>query len=162
MKLIHRAIVTTTLTLSIAVFSATATAVCMGMACMYANMTPLEGINATVGQIDTALEAIDAHYSDQAIIGNIRDALKLSKEINANDKVDRNRQRANGYLKKARKAVKQDEFDAATEHLIEARTRFLGLKGMLNLSQADRASQQTHMLNRMLNTKDSATGAKSH
>ena len=162
MKLLQRAMVATTLALSLGAFSNTATAVCMGMACMYANMTPLQGINATVGQIDAALEAINAHHSDQAIIGNIKDALKLSKEINANDKVDRNRQRANGYLKKARKAVKQDEFDIATEHLTEARTRFLGLKGMLNLSQADRASQQTHMFNRITNTKDEAAGAKSH
>lgn len=162
MKLFQRAIVTMTLALSISAFSTSATAICMGMACMYAKMTPLEGINATVGQIDAALNAIDAHHSDQAIIGNIKDALKLSKEINANDKVDRNRQRANGFLKKARKAVKQDDFEKATVELKEARTRFLSLKGMLNLSQADRASQQTHMLNRILDTTDSAAGAKSH
>ena len=136
MKLLQRAMVATTLALSLGAFSNTATAVCMGMACMYANMTPLQGINATVGQIDAALEAINAHHSDQAIIGNIKDALKLSKEINANDKVDRNRQRANGYLKKARKAVKQDEFDIATEHLTEARTRFLGLKGYAQLKSS--------------------------
>jgi hypothetical protein len=162
MKLFQRAIVVMTLALSLGSFSTTATAVCMGMACMYANMTPLQGINATISQIDAAQEAIDAHHSDQAIIGNIKDALKLSKEINANDKVDRNRQRANGYLKKARKAVKQDEFDTATEHLTEARARFEGLKDMLNLSQADRASQQTHMFNRIVGTKDNAAGAKSH
>ena len=162
MKLIQRAILASTLAISLGSFSTTATAVCMGMACMYAKMTPLQGINASVSQIDEALKAINAHHSDQAIIGNIKDALKLSKEINANDKVDRNRQRANGYLKKARKAVKEDDFDKATELLTEARTRFLGLKGMLNLTQADRASQQTHMLNRMLDTTDNAAGAKSH
>lgn len=162
MKLFTRALVVTTLAFSVAGFSTTASAVCMGMACMYAKMTPLEGINASVGQIDEALKAIEDHHSDQAIIGNIKDALKLSKEINANDKVDRNRQRANGYLKKARKAVKGDEFEKAAELLIEARTRFLGLKDMLNLTQADRASQQTHMMNRFLNTKDEDAGAKSH
>lgn len=162
MKLFQRAIVTMTLALSISAFPTTATAICMGMACMYAKMTPLQGINATVGQIDAALASIDAHHSDQAIIGNIKDALKLSKEINANDKVDRNRQRANGFLKKARKAVKKDDFDKAIVDLKEARSRFISLKGMLNLSQADRASQQTHMLNRMLNTNDKAAGAKSY
>ncbi|WP_428356369.1 hypothetical protein [Methyloprofundus sp.] len=162
MKLLKNAAVATTLALSLGTVSTTANAVCMGMACMYAKMTPLQGINATIIQIDAAIEAVDAHHSDQAIIGNIKDALRVSKEINANDKVDRNRQRANGYLKKARKAIKQDDFETAKVELKEARTRFEGLKGMLNLTQADRASQQTHMLNRLTNTKDDAAGAKSH
>ena len=162
MKVFKRSIITITLALSITTFPTTSTALCMGMACMYSNMTPMQGINATVGQIDAALAALDARHSDQAIIGNIKDALKLSKEINANDKVDRNRQRANGFLKKARKAVREDNFDRATELLKEAKTRFLDLKGMINLTQADRASQQTHMLNRILDTDDQAAGAKSH
>lgn len=162
MKLLKSTVVATTLALSLGSLSTPAVAVCMGMACMYANMTPIEGIDATVGQINIALKAISTDYSDQAIIGNIKDALKLSKEINANDKVDRNRQRANGYLKKARKAVKEGDFVSATEDLKEAETRFLALKGMINLTQEDRASQQTHLLNRILDTTDKAAGAKSH
>jgi ribosomal protein S20 len=88
------------------------------------------------------------------IINNIKEALKLSKEINANDKLDRNRNRANDYLKKARKAVKDGDLAKATEDLNEAEKRFSELKGMLDLSQADRAAQQTHMLNRILDKPD--------
>jgi len=149
MKLLKSAVVATTLALSLSSFSTTTAAeVCLGMACMYNRMTPTEGINATVVQINQALKAINDNASEVVIIDNIKDALKVSKEINANDKVDRNRQRANGFLKKARTAVRNEDFIQATADLKEAENRFLALKGMLNLSQADRVAQQTHMLDR--------------
>ena len=149
MKLLKNAVVATTLALSLGSFSTTTSAeVCLGMACMYNRMTPIEGINATVTQINQALKAISDNASEVVIIDNIKDALKVSKEINANDKVDRNRQRANGYLKKARTAVRNEDFIQAKTDLKEAETRFLALKGMINLSQSDRTAQQTHMLDR--------------
>ena len=149
MKSLKSAVVATTLALSLSSFSTTTTAeACLGMACMYNRMTPLEGIDATVGQTRQALKAISDNASEVIIIDNIKDALKVSKEINANDKVDRNRQRANAYLKKARKAVRNGDFVQATEDLKEAENRFLGLKDMLNLSHSDRTAQQTHMLDR--------------
>ena len=149
MKLLKNAVVATTLALSLGSFSTTTSAeVCLGMACMYNRMSPIEGINATVVQINQALKAISDNASEVVIIDNIKDALKVSKEINANDKVDRNRQRANGYLKKARTAVRKEDFIQAKTDLKEAETRFLALKGMINLSQADRTAQQTHMLDR--------------
>ncbi|MCK5122467.1 MAG: hypothetical protein KAQ91_10810 [Methylococcales bacterium] len=149
MKLLKSAVVATSLALSLSSFSTTTAAgVCLGMACMYNKMTPIEGINATVEQTRQALNAITDNASEVVIIDNIKDALKVSKEINANDKVDRNRQRANGYLKKARKAVRNDDLKKATEDLKEAEQRFLALKGMLSLTQADRTAQQTHMLDR--------------
>jgi len=157
MKLLKSAVVATTLALSLGSFSTTA-AVCLGMACMYNRMTPIEGIEATLGQVTEALNAIQARNNggaadsnnagDDVIIGNIKDALKLSKEINANDKVDRNRNRANGDLNKA------------TEHLKEAEKRFSALKGMIDLTLDDRESQQTHMLNRILDTPDTKAGAR--
>ena len=149
MKLLKSAVVATTLALSLSSFSTPTTAeVCLGMACMYNKMTPIEGINATVEQTRQALKAITDNASEVVIIDNIKDALKVSKEINANDKVDRNRQRANGFLKKARKAVRNDDLKKATEDLKEAEQRFLALKGMISLSQDDRVAQQTHMLDR--------------
>ena len=149
MKLLKNAVIATTLVLSLGSFSTiTSAEVCLGMACMYNRMTPTEGINATVVQINQALKAISDNTSEVVIIDNIKDALKVSKEINANDKVDRNRQRANGYLKKARTSVRNEDFIQATEHLKEAETRFLALKGMINLTQSDRTAQQTHMLDR--------------
>ena len=139
MKLLKSAAIATTLALSLGSFSATAD-VCLGMACMYNKMTPIEGINATLGQVTEALTAIQLRNSggaadngkagDEVIIGNIKDALKLSKEINANDKLDRNRNRANDYLKKARVAVQDGDLTKATEELKEAEKRFSDLKGM--------------------------------
>jgi len=149
MKLLKNAVIATTLALSLSSVSTTVTAeVCLGMACMYNRMTPTEAINAAVEQTRQALQAIDDNASEVVIIDNIKDALKVSKEINANDKVDRNRQRANGYLKKARKSVRNDALDQATKELKEASRRFSELKSMLSLSQSDRTAQQTHMLDR--------------
>ena len=169
MKFLKSAVVATTLALSLGSFSTTA-AVCLGMACMYNRMTPIEGIDATLGQVTEALEAIQLRNSggaagsdkdsDNAIISNIKEALKLSKEINANDKLDRNRNRANDYLKKARSAVQEGDLAKATEDLKEAEKRFSDLKGMIDLTQADRVSQQTNLLNRIMDTPDSAAGAR--
>ena len=169
MKLLKSAVVATTLALSLGSFSTTA-AVCLGMACMYNRMTPIEGIDATLGQVTEALNAIQLRNSggaagtdkdsDDVIIGNIKEALKLSKEINANDKLDRNRNRANDYLKKARSAVQQGDLTKATEDLKEAEKRFSDLKGMIDLTQADRVSQQTNLLNRIMDTPDTAAGAR--
>jgi len=169
MKLLKSAVVATTLALSLGSFSATADT-CLGMACMYNRMTPIEGIEATLGQVAEALNAIQVRNSggaadsgkagDDVIISNIKDALKLSKEINANDKLDRNRNRANDYLKKARAAVQEGDLTKATEDLKEAERRFSDLKGMIDLTQADRVSQQTNLLNRIMDTPDKAAGAR--
>lgn len=171
MKILKSAVIATTVALSLGSFSTTAVAVCLGMACMYNHTTPLEGINATQGKIIESLKAVELRKStgvadidkdgEDPIANNIKEALKLSKEINANDKVDRNRNRANESLKKARTAVKEGDLVKATEFLTEADKRFEDLKGMLELTQADRTSQQTNLLNRIMDTKDTGAGAKS-
>jgi hypothetical protein len=170
MKLLKSSVVATTLALSLASFSTPTVAVCLGMACMYNRMTPIEGIDATLGQVAEALKEIQLRNSggaadtgkagDDVIINYIKDALKLSKEINANDKLDRNRNRANDYLKKSRKAVEEGDLIKATENLQEAEKRFTDLKGMIDLTQADRVSQQTNLLNRIMDTPDTAAGAR--
>lgn len=147
MKLLKSAVIATTLALPLVSFPATAD-ICLGMACMYNRMTPIQGIDATVGQVNKALKAISNNAGEDEIITNIKEALTVSKEINANDKIDRNRNRANDYLKKARTAVKDGDLIQATEHLKEAGKRFSELKGMIDLTQADRTAQQTHMLDR--------------
>lgn len=169
MKLLKSAVVASTLALSLGSFSATAE-ICLGMACMYNRMTPVEGIDATLSQIAEAIKAIELRKSGSAaetgkggedpIITDIKDALKLSKEINANDKLDRNRNRANGYLKQARSAVKSGDLAKAIEDLKEAEKRFADLKTMIDLTQADRVSQQTNLLNRIMDTPDEASGAR--
>lgn len=171
MKLVKSAVIATTLVLSLGSFSTTAVAVCLGMACMYNHGTPLENINTAVAKVAETLKIVKTRAStglasgdkesDELIINNISETLRLSKEINQNDKVDRNRNRANDSLKKARTAVKAGDLMKTTEFLAEAETRFEELKGMLDLSQEDRVSQQTNLLNRMMGTEDKAAGAKS-
>ncbi len=159
MNFLKCTVVATTLALSLGSFPASAD-LCLGMACMYNKMTPSEGIDATLVQVSEAMKAINDKTGDEAIIANIKEALAVSKEINANDKVDRNRNRANDSLKKARTAVKDGDLVAATGFLKEAEQRFSDLKGMIDLTQEDRASQQTHMLNRILDTADPVAGKR--
>lgn len=159
MKLLTSAVVATTLALSLGAAPATAD-ICLGMACMYNKMTPVEGIDATIGQITKALMAINDNAAADVVIIDIKEALKMSKEINANDKLDRNRNRANDYLKKARTAINEGDSVKATELLKEAENRFSDLKGMIDLTQADRRSQQTNLLNRITGTVDTEAGAR--
>jgi hypothetical protein len=160
MKFLKKAVVATTLALSLGSFSATAD-ICLGMACMYNKMTPLEAIEATEGQVTKALIALKGNAGSDVVIDDIKEALKLTKEINANDKLDRSRNRANDYLKKARTAVQNGDSVQATELLTEAEKRFSDLKDMLELTQADRRSQQTNLLNRITGTVDPDAGARS-
>jgi len=169
MRIIKSIVMTTALVISLDSAMVKAE-VCLGMACMYNRMTPTQGIDATIVQINESLKAIQSRVnggsadskdaSDEVIIENIKDALKLSKEINANDKVDRNRNRANGDLKKAREAVQEGDLNKASEELKVAEKRFKDLKGMIDLTLDDRESQQTHMLNRILGTEDKKAGAR--
>ncbi|MEI6147128.1 MAG: hypothetical protein D0531_11390 [Methylococcales bacterium] len=159
MKLLKSTIVATTLALSLGSFPATAD-ICLGMACMYNRMTAAEGIDATIVQVNEAMKAVTNKAGDEAIIENIKEALAMSKEINANDKLDRNRNRANDSLKKARSAVKEGDLAKATEFLKEAESRFAGLKSMIDLTQEDRISQQTNLINRIIDKPDPNAGAR--
>ena len=159
MKLLKSTIVATTLALSLGSCPAPAD-ICLGMACMYNRMTAAEGIDATIVQVNEAMKAVTNKAGDEAIIENIKEALAMSKEINANDKLDRNRNRANDSLKKARSAVKEGDLAKAKEFLKEAESRFAGLKSMIDLTQEDRISQQTNLINRIIDKPDPNAGAR--
>jgi ElaB/YqjD/DUF883 family membrane-anchored ribosome-binding protein len=159
MKLLQSTVVATTLALSLGSFTANAE-VCLGMACMYNRMTAAEGIDATIVQVNEAMKAITSKSGDEAVIDNIKEALATSKEINANDKLDRNRNRANDSLKKARSAIKEGDMAKATDFLKEAEERFAGLKSMIDLTQADRVSQQTNLISRIIDKPDPSAGVR--
>ena len=61
---------------------------------------------------------------------------------------------------RARQALQHGDVIKATEQLQEAEKRFAELKGMIDLSQEDRVSQQTNLINRMLDTPDPAAGSR--
>lgn len=149
MKLLRSTVVASAFALSMGSLPVNAE-ICLGMACMYNHMTPMQAIDATLVQVNEASKSLENHASEEEIIKNIKEALAASKEINANDKLDRNRNRANDYLKKARSAIKDGDLNKARDELKESEKRFAELKGMLDLTQEDRAAQQTHMLTRIL------------
>lgn len=94
-------------------------------------LTPAAAIDGTVEKIRAAIAVIDGGAEGEAVADAIKAAIDMNKEINANDVVDRNRQRAAGHLKKARKAAKDEQLQPAEEHLREAVKAYEALKGML-------------------------------
>ncbi len=127
MKILKSAIVAFSLALSLGSFSTSAVACEAGRTCY----TPEQAIDMVLQNIKSAMDAIDSGSEGEVVAALIKSASDASKEINANDVVDRNRQRANGILKKARKEAKKEQLQVAEEHLKQAKKKFEALKGML-------------------------------
>jgi len=127
MKLLKSAIVAASLALSLGSFSTAAVACEDGRTCF----GPEQAIDITVGFTAEAIKAADDKSGKQEVLMLIKKAKDSSKEINANDVVDRKRQRAVGHLKKAKKALKSDDFQGAEDHLGAAEKGFADLKNHL-------------------------------
>jgi len=93
--------------------------------------TPGEAIDLTLGKIKVAIEAINSGSEGETVANLIKDALDSSKEINANDKVDVARSRANNILKTARTHAKENALQEAEQELKDAQKKFSDLKGLL-------------------------------
>ncbi|MGZ5051261.1 MAG: hypothetical protein ACXWF8_10425 [Methylobacter sp.] len=92
---------------------------------------PAEAINLAIGKIKVALDAITSGTEGAQVEELIKDALDASKEINANDKVDVARGRANNKLKSAKLHAKQAALQEAEQELRDAQKMFEDLKKML-------------------------------
>lgn len=92
---------------------------------------PDVAIDNVVAKIMETRHAIDNGADKEGILKLIKESINLNKEINANDIVDRNRQKAAKYLKLARKEVRNAALQPADAHLLEAEKRFKALHGML-------------------------------
>ncbi len=92
---------------------------------------PAEAIDLVAGKTKVALDALNSGQTPDAVAVLVKDALDASKEINANDKVDMARSRANNKLKSARKYLKENSPQQAEQELQEAYKGFLGLKELL-------------------------------
>ncbi len=130
MKILKSAIVAFSLALSMGAVSTTAIAAedCEDGRTCY---TPMEAIDMVLQNIKAAKDAIDSGSEGEVVAALIKAASDATKEINANDVVDRNRQRANAILKKARKEAKKEQLQVAEEHLKQAAKKFEALKGMI-------------------------------
>ncbi|GAB6140080.1 hypothetical protein JCM14076_08090 [Methylosoma difficile] len=92
---------------------------------------PAQAIDMVAGKVQVAIDAL-THGSDAEEVSKlVKDALDASKEINANDKVDMARSRANNKLKSARNHLKDSATQEAEQELRNAQKAFLDLKAML-------------------------------
>ena len=93
--------------------------------------TPVEAIDLVVSNINAAIAAIDKGASAEEAATLIKLASDGSKEINANDKVDMARTKANRKLKSAMAHAKESALPKAEEELKEAGKDFEALKGLI-------------------------------
>ena len=93
--------------------------------------TPVEAIDLVVSNINAAIAAIDKGASAEEVATLIKLASDGSKEINANDKVDMARTKANRKLKSAMAHAKESALPKAEEELKEAGKDFVALKGLI-------------------------------
>lgn len=92
---------------------------------------PAEAIDMVVAKIQAAIDAISHGASGEEAAALIKQASDASKEINANDKVDNARSKANRKLKAAMKHAKESALQEAEQECRDAKKDFEALKGLL-------------------------------
>lgn len=92
---------------------------------------PVEAIDMVSAKVKTAIDALASGSDSETVSKLVKDALDASKEINANDKVDMARSRANNKLKAARTKLKDNATQEAEQELRDAYKGFQDLKGLL-------------------------------
>ena len=92
---------------------------------------PADAIDMVVGKIQAAIDGISKGASSDEAAALIKQASDGSKEINANDKVDIARAKANRKLKSAMSHAKESALQEAEAELRDAKKEFEALKGLL-------------------------------
>ena len=92
---------------------------------------PAEAIDMVVAKIQAAIEGISKGASGEEAAALIKPAIDLSKEINANDKVDNARAKANRKLKSAMSHAKESALQESEAELRDAKKDFEALKQLL-------------------------------
>ena len=92
---------------------------------------PAEAIDMVTAKIQIAIEGISKGASNDEAAGLIKPAIELSKEINANDKVDNARAKANRKLKSALSHAKDSALQEAEQELRDAKKDFEALKSLI-------------------------------
>lgn len=128
MKILKKVVLAALVGASVGVFSTSAMAEASDGRIVYA---PKEAIDIVLKKIDAALAAAKTGGDAEQIASLTKEAMDGSKEINANDKVDIARSRANGVLKNARNAAKSGNIPEAEQLLRKALHDFEALKGLI-------------------------------
>ena len=92
---------------------------------------PEEAIDLVVGKIQLAIDGISKGASADEAAALIKPAIDLSKEINANDKVDNARSKANRKLKAAMGHAKESALQESEQELKAAKKDFEALKSLI-------------------------------
>ena len=92
---------------------------------------PADAINLVSGKIKIALDAVTSGSEGSKVADLVKDALDASKEINANDKVDIARSKANNKLKAAKLHAKESALQEAEQELRDALKMFDDLKKLI-------------------------------
>lgn len=92
---------------------------------------PAEAIKLTSEKIQAAIDATAAGSNPDEVAALIKEALDMSKEINANDKVDVARVRINRQLKHARGLARKGSLDGVEAELQEALKKYSDLPGLI-------------------------------
>jgi len=92
---------------------------------------PEDAIDMVVGKIQVAIDGITKGASGDEAAALIKAASDLSKEINANDKVDNARAKANRKLKSAATHAKESALQEAEQELRGAKEDFAKLKSLI-------------------------------
>ena len=92
---------------------------------------PAEAIDMVVAKIQLAIDGIDKGANSDEAAALIKPAIDLSKEINANDKVDNARSKANRKLKSAMTNAKSSSLQEAEQELKDAKKDFEALKSLI-------------------------------
>ncbi|RIZ68833.1 MAG: hypothetical protein D0530_11290 [Methylococcales bacterium] len=96
-----------------------------------ATYKPAEAIDIVATRIQAAIEAISKGASSEEATSLIKPAIDFSKEINANDKVDNARAKANRKLKSAMSHAKESALQEAEQELRDAKKDFEALKSLI-------------------------------
>lgn len=89
---------------------------------------PADAVDMIKGKIQTTIEAINGGADGAKAEEMIKDVLSASKEVNANDRVDAARSKANNKLKSAKNHARENALQEASQELKEAEKMFEDLK----------------------------------
>lgn len=90
--------------------------------------SPNEAVDRIVNKVGEAITAIEQGGDVKTVDALAKEALDRSKEVNANDKVDSARSKANNKVKAARAALEKNEIQDAEQLLRDAQTGYSNLK----------------------------------
>lgn len=93
--------------------------------------TPSEALDLIDGKVLAAIDAISKGADPEEASKLIKAALDATKELNANDKVDIARQKANNKLKSAKTHAKAGALQEAEQEVRDAHKIFQSMRGLL-------------------------------